>query len=68
MDNGKMMKFAKQLPVMHTFEALIAMRAARKRGLSPAKYFFLTLIFGVFVLVPLLRKPKLPKASEKVDI
>ncbi len=66
MDNEKMMKFAKQLPVMHAFEALIAMRAARKRGLSPVKYFFLTLIFGVFVLVPLLRKPKLE--GKKVDI
>ena len=68
MDNEKLMKFAKQLPVMHAFEALIAMRAAKKRGLSPVKYFLLTSVFGVFVLIPLLRKPKLPKASEKVDI
>jgi len=68
MDNEKMMKLAKQLPVMHAFEALIAMRAAKKRGKSPVKYFLLTLIFGVFVLVPLLRKPKLEKEGKAVDI
>ena len=46
------------LAISHFFEALIAVRAARKRGLSRVKYFFLTWIFGVFVLIPLLRKPK----------
>jgi len=54
----KMINF---LAVSHFFEALIAVRAAKKRGLSRVKYFFLTWIFGVFVLIPLLRKPKLEK-------
>jgi uncharacterized protein YhhL (DUF1145 family) len=66
--SDKMMKIAKQLAVMHSFEALIAMRAAKKRGKSPVKYFLLTSVFGVFVLVPLLRKPKLGKESKAVDI
>ena len=66
--SDKMKKMATQLAIMHATEALIAMRAAKKRGKSPVKYFFLTLVFGVFVLVPLLRKPKLDKKSEAVDI
>jgi hypothetical protein len=37
---------------------LIAYRAAKKRGKSPLIYFILTQFLGVFVLVPLLRKPK----------
>jgi uncharacterized protein YhhL (DUF1145 family) len=66
--SDKMKKMATQLAIMHAMEALIAMRAAKKRGKSPVKYFFLTLVFGVFVLVPLLRKPKLDKKSGAVDI
>ena len=46
------------LAISHFFEALIAARAAKKRGLSRVKYFFLTWLLGVFVLIPLLRKPK----------
>jgi hypothetical protein len=65
--NDKMKKVAKQLAISHFFEALIAMRAAGKRGKSPVKYFLLTWVFGVFVLIPLLRKPKLGKESEAVD-
>jgi hypothetical protein len=64
----KIKKVATQLAISHFFEALIAMRAAKKRGKNPVKYFFLTFIFGVFVLVPLLRKPKLEKGSKAVDI
>ncbi len=64
----KIKKMVTQLAVSHFFEALIAMRAARKRGKNPVKYFCLTLIFGVFVLVPLLRKPKLEKKGKSVDI
>jgi uncharacterized protein YhhL (DUF1145 family) len=64
----KLMKAGKQLAIMHFVEALIARRAAKKRGLKPRKYFCLTLVFGVFVLIPLLRKPKLDKKSKAVDI
>jgi hypothetical protein len=52
------------LAISHFFEALIAVRAAKKRGLSRVKYFFLTWIFGVFVLIPLLRKPKVEEEEE----
>lgn len=58
MDDNGMMKWLKRLPLMHFVEALIACRAAKKRGKSPALYFLLTQVFGVFVLIPLLRKPK----------
>ena len=68
MDSEKMQKLFKQLAVMHVVEAFIARRAAKKRGLSKNKYFCLTLVFGVFVLIPLLRKPKLEKESTAVDI
>jgi uncharacterized protein YhhL (DUF1145 family) len=46
------------ISVMHTIEAMIAYRAAKKRGKNPKLYYLLTQFFGVFVLVPLLRKPK----------
>jgi len=68
MDSDKMKKLFKQLAIMHCCEALIATRAAKKRGKSQVKYFLLTWVFGVFVLVPLLRKPKLEKESQAVDI
>ena len=58
MVGNDMMKWLKRLPLMHFVEALIACRAAKKRGKSPVLYFLLTQVFGVFVLVPLLRKPK----------
>jgi hypothetical protein len=64
----KIKKIATQLAVSHFFEALIAARAAKKRGKSPLKYFVLTFMFGVFVLVPLLRKPKVGKEGQAVDI
>jgi len=66
--SDKQKKIFMQLCVSHFFEALIAVRAAKKRGKSPVKYFLLTWVFGVFVLVPLLRKPKLEKESQAVDI
>ncbi|MDY6794906.1 MAG: DUF4499 domain-containing protein [Actinomycetota bacterium] len=47
------------LAISHFFEALIAVRAAKKRGGNRVIYFFLTWMLGVFVLIPLLRKPKL---------
>ena len=68
MEKDTLMKTGQVLAVMHFFEALIARRAARKRGLKPMKYFCLTLMFGVFVLIPLLRKPKPEPASKAVDI
>ncbi|MDD3719283.1 MAG: DUF4499 domain-containing protein [Actinomycetota bacterium] len=68
MASEQVVKFGKQLAVMHAVEAVIAMRAARKRGLNATKYFCLTLVLGVFVLVPLLRKPKPEKKVRKVDI
>jgi Transmembrane protein 254 len=46
------------ISVMHTFEAMIAYRAAKKRGKNPKLYCLLTQFLGVFILVPLLRKPK----------
>ena len=67
-ETEKMMKIGKQLAIMHVVEAFIARRAAKKRGLKPMRYFCLTLMFGVFVLVPLLRKPKLGKEAKAVDI
>jgi uncharacterized protein YhhL (DUF1145 family) len=67
-ETEKLMKIGQSLAIMHFFEALIARRAAKKRGLKPMKYFCLTLMFGVFVLVPLLRKPKLAKGAAAVDI
>jgi hypothetical protein len=60
-DNDRMKKTLMSLGVMHFFEAVLAYRAAKKRGKSPVLYFLLTQFFGVFVLVPLLRKPKLDK-------
>ncbi len=44
--------------VLHFFEAMVAYRAATKRGKNPKVYYALTQVFGVFVLIPLLRKPK----------
>ncbi|HEY5532504.1 MAG TPA: DUF4499 domain-containing protein [Candidatus Anoxymicrobiaceae bacterium] len=44
--------------VLHTLEAMVAYRAAAKRGKNPKVYYALTQVFGVFVLIPLLRKPK----------
>jgi uncharacterized protein YhhL (DUF1145 family) len=67
-ETKKLMKIGQQLAIMHVVEAFIARRAAKKRGLKPMKYFCLTLMFGVFVLVPLLRKPKLEKEAKAVDI
>ena len=64
----KIKKMLPALAVMHAFETLIAVRAARKRGEKPGKYLVLTPVFGVFVLVPLLRKPKLEDKSQAVDI
>lgn len=61
MDGDKLKKIVKQLAVMHAVESLVAYRAAKKRGKNPKLYSALTLAFGVFVLVPLLRKPKLGK-------
>ncbi|OFW56875.1 MAG: hypothetical protein A2V52_06805 [Actinobacteria bacterium RBG_19FT_COMBO_54_7] len=61
MDAEKMKKLPKQLAISHFFEAIIAFRAARKRGKNPILYFILTQVFGIFVLIPLMRKPKLEK-------
>jgi hypothetical protein len=62
MDNtGKNKNMMKALAVSHLIEAMIAFRAAKKRGKNPFLYFLLTQVFGVFVLVPLLRKPKVAK-------
>ncbi len=62
MDSEKIKKIARQLAVMHAVESVIAYRAAKKRGKNPKLYYLLTWVFGVFVLVPLLRKPKLSDA------
>ncbi|MBC7230779.1 MAG: DUF4499 domain-containing protein [Actinobacteria bacterium] len=65
MDSEKIKKIAKQLAVMHAVESVIAYRAAKKRGKNPKLYYLLTWVFGVFVLVPLLRKPKLSREERK---
>ncbi len=62
-NTDKLKKAVRQLAVMHFLEALIAYRAAKKRGRNPVLYFFLTQFLGVFVLVPLLRKPKVPETE-----
>ncbi|MHB8894371.1 MAG: TMEM254 family protein [Candidatus Geothermincolia bacterium] len=54
----------RNMVVIHFFEAVVAYRAAKKRGKSPKLYFILTQVFGVFVLIPLLRKPKIAKEQE----
>lgn len=46
------------LVITHFFEALTAAFVAKKKGESPLKYFILTQLAGVFVLIPLMRKPK----------
>ncbi len=51
------------LAAMHAVEAPIAYLAASRRGKNPRLYAALTAVFGVFVLVPLLRQPKAEKAS-----
>ncbi len=65
MDSEKIKKIARQLAVMHAVESVIAYRAAKKRGKNPKLYYLLTWVFGVFVLVPLLRKPKLSRDERK---
>ena len=56
-----MMKRLKMLGVLlgitHFFEALTAAFMAKKKGENPVKYFVLTQFAGVFVLIPLMRKP-----------
>lgn len=60
MENAtKKKNMMRALVISHLFEAMIAYRAAKKRGKNPVLYFLLTQVFGVFVLVPLLRKPKI---------
>lgn len=61
--SDKMKKICRQLAISHFFEAIIAYRAAKKRGKNPKLYFLLTQVFGIFVLVPLLRKPKVKAES-----
>jgi uncharacterized protein YhhL (DUF1145 family) len=67
MDADKMKKVFMSLAVMHTVEACIAYRAAKKRGKNPKLYYCLTQVFGVFVLMPLLRKPKVEAEAQAVD-
>lgn len=58
MDKEKLKKAFLYLAAMHAVEAPIAYAAAKKRGKNPKLYFVLTSVFGVFVLVPLLRLPE----------
>lgn len=46
------------LGITHFMEALLAVLVARKKGENPLKYFILTQFAGVFVLIPLMRRPK----------
>ncbi|MFH1150045.1 MAG: DUF4499 domain-containing protein [Actinomycetota bacterium] len=64
-DTDKVKKVLMNLAAMHFIEALIAARAASRRGKSPVLYFLLTQVLGVFVLVPLLRKPRLEAAPQE---
>jgi hypothetical protein len=52
----------------HSLEAPFAYSAAKKRGENPRRYLVGTLALGAIVLIPLLRKPKLEKEAEAVDI
>lgn len=61
--NDKVKKIIAGLAVAHFIEALLARRMARKRGKSPALYFFLGLFFGFF---PLLKLRKI-KPEEDAD-
>jgi hypothetical protein len=62
-NDDRKIKTMKQVVVVHFVEAMIAYRAAKKRGKNPKLYFVLTQALGVFVLIPLLRKPKVDKAE-----
>lgn len=61
--NEKVKKALRSLALMHAVEAPIAYLAASKRGKNPKLFAALTAVFGVFVLVPLLRLPKAEKAA-----
>ncbi|MDI6873783.1 hypothetical protein [Candidatus Solincola sp.] len=61
----KVKKIILSLAAMHTVEAPIAYLAASKRGKNPKLYAALTAVFGVFVLIPLLRQPKAEKAASE---
>lgn len=62
--SGKQMKILTSLAVSHVFEAFfITRRVAKSRGLKPGRYVCLTLVFGFFVWVPLLRKPKVEASA-----
>jgi hypothetical protein len=67
-NSDRMKKVFKQLAISHFFEAMIAFRAAKKRGKNPVLYALLTQFLGVFILVPLLRKPKEVKAGKAADL
>ncbi len=58
-EGGKMKdllkKTVKFLALVHPIEAAVAYRVAQKKGKDPKLYAALTLVFGVFVLVPLIR-------------
>jgi hypothetical protein len=68
MDADKLKKIFMMLAIAHTVEAGIAYRAAKKRGKNPKLYYCLTQFFGVFVLVPLLRQPKVKEEAQAVDL
>ncbi len=58
MNMDKIKKVIVVTAVLHFIEANIAYRAAKKRGKNPKLYFVLTQLFGIPVLRPLLRQPK----------
>lgn len=63
--NEKVKKVILSLAAMHAVEAPIAYLAASKRGKNPRLYAALTALFGVFVMIPLLRQPKAEKAASE---
>jgi hypothetical protein len=52
----------------HSLESPFAYFAAKKRGEDPWRSVFDTLALGAIALIPLLRRPKLDKGAEAVDI
>lgn len=54
-------KTMSSLAVLHPFEAAAAFFIAKKKGKNPILWSILTLIFGVFALVPLLKSKKTAK-------
>ncbi len=59
MDSKKLKQTFIVIAVLHSMEALLAKRMARKRGKSPALYFVLTLFIGFPIMLRLRKVEKI---------